>query len=67
MWLLTYLQIKTKTEKEIHDFYRCWKQTKYYRTWKLKSKDRPKLLAVCTDLASERASNWTTKPHTDSR
>jgi hypothetical protein len=51
------LQIKTKTEKEIHDFYRCWKQTKYYRTWKLKSKDRPKLLAVCTDLASERASN----------
>ena len=36
------LQIKTKNLSEINDFYRCWKQTKYYRTWKLKNKDRPK-------------------------
>mmetsp|Transcript_30190 Transcript_30190/g.40133 ORF Transcript_30190/g.40133 Transcript_30190/m.40133 type:complete len:96 (-) Transcript_30190:261-548(-) len=34
--------IKSKTEQEIYEFYRCWKYTKYYRTWKLKAKDRPK-------------------------
>ena len=36
------LQIKSKTEQEIYEFYRCWKYTKYYKTWKLKAKDRPK-------------------------
>ena len=36
------LQIKSKTEQQIYEFYRCWKYTKYYRTWKLKAKDRPK-------------------------
>ncbi len=35
-------QIKSKNEKEIYEFYRCWKYTKYYKTWKLKAKDRPK-------------------------
>ena len=38
----TCTQMKTKNEQEIYEFYRCWKYTKYYKTWKLKSKDRPK-------------------------
>ena len=39
------LQIKTKTFKEVNEFYRCWKQTKYYRTWKAKHKDRARQTA----------------------
>jgi hypothetical protein len=40
---LTFIvQIKSKSLKEIHDFYRSWKQTKYYKTWKQKNKDRLK-------------------------
>ena len=44
------LQIKSKSEQEIYQFYRCWKYTKYYKTWKLKAKDRPKLVASLSDL-----------------
>ena len=44
-------QIKSKTEQEIYEFYRCWKYTKYYKTWKLKAKDRPKHnMASLSDL-----------------
>ena len=28
------VQIKSKSEQQIYEFYRCWKYTKYYRTWK---------------------------------
>jgi len=40
------LQIKTKTLNEIYDYYRSWKQTKYYKTWKIKSKERAKAAAI---------------------
>lgn len=56
--LLNHLQIRTKSLKEIHDFYRCWKQTKYYRTWKQKSKDRMRAAAMSADVFfAERPSN----------
>lgn len=42
----TILQIKSKSLNQIHDFYRCWKQTKYYRQWKLKSRERARALAT---------------------
>ena len=44
------MQIKSKTEQEIYEFYRCWKYTKYYKTWKVKAKDRPKLTASLSDV-----------------
>lgn len=58
-------QIKSKTEQEIYEFYRCWKYTKYYRTWKLKSKDRPKHnVASLSDLVYHERQIWKSKKAT---
>ena len=44
------VQIRTKTLKEINDFYRCWKYTPHYQTWKAKQKDRPRPVADISDM-----------------
>ena len=41
--------IRSKTLKEINDFYRCWKFTSQYQTWKQKQKDRPRTNADISD------------------
>ena len=48
--LMYFFKIKSKSLSEINDFYRCWKHTKYYKTWKLKNKDRPKVQGTLNDL-----------------
>ena len=51
--------MKTKNEQEIYEFYRCWKYTKYYKTWKLKSKDRPKHnMASLSDIIYHERQIW---------
>jgi len=44
------LQILTKTLKEINEFYRIWKYTAHYQTWKAKQKDRPRPVADISDM-----------------
>ena len=44
------LQIRSKTLKEINDFYRCFKYTDQYKTWKAKQKDRPRPVADISDM-----------------
>ncbi len=48
------LQIPTKTHGEIYDFYRSWKQTKYYKTWKQRGKERTKALFLAQMLPEPR-------------
>ena len=43
-------QIRTKTLKEINEFYRIWKYTAHYQTWKAKQKDRPRPVADISDM-----------------
>ena len=53
------VQIKSKSEQQIYEFYRCWKYTKYYRTWKQKSKDRPKHnMASLSDVVFHERQIW---------
>lgn len=42
--------IRTKTLKEINEFYRIWKYTAHYQTWKAKQKDRPRPVADISDM-----------------
>jgi len=42
--------ILTKTLKEINEFYRIWKYTAHYQTWKAKQKDRPRPVADISDM-----------------
>ena len=36
--ILISIKLKNKTQSEIQDFYRCWKQTPYYKEWKKQNK-----------------------------